>query len=171
MPGKRLAQGRRLRLAGRPVSRGISLRVHAHRRHRRATRALRAGQLGDPPGRCVRRPGVHQPSERRRRVVDPQARRRRMGGFRVDELLLRHRGEGPRRVRDACALDAARNAGAMQGPRLLRQGRVGQMGRRAQSAHPELERPLAQRASDAREAASARNGRSHVPRREAQAID
>ena len=36
---------------------------------------------------------------------------------------------------------------------------------------PELERPLAQRASDAREAASARNGRSHVPRREAQAID
>lgn len=36
---------------------------------------------------------------------------------------------------------------------------------------PELERPLAQRASDAREAASTRNGRSHVPRREAQAID
>lgn len=36
---------------------------------------------------------------------------------------------------------------------------------------PELERPLAQRASDAREAASARNGRSQVPRREAQAID
>ena len=36
---------------------------------------------------------------------------------------------------------------------------------------PELERPLAQRASDAREAASARNGRGHVPRREAQAID
>lgn len=36
---------------------------------------------------------------------------------------------------------------------------------------PELERSLAQRASDAREAASARNGRSHAPRREAQAID
>lgn len=36
---------------------------------------------------------------------------------------------------------------------------------------PEDERPLAKRASDAREAASARNGRSHAPRREAQAID
>ena len=36
---------------------------------------------------------------------------------------------------------------------------------------PEPERPLAQRASDAREAASARNGRSHAPSREAQAID
>lgn len=36
---------------------------------------------------------------------------------------------------------------------------------------PVRERSLADRASDAREAASARNGRSQVPRREAQAID
>ena len=36
---------------------------------------------------------------------------------------------------------------------------------------PKGERSLAQRASDAREAASARNGRSHAPSREAQAID
>ena len=36
---------------------------------------------------------------------------------------------------------------------------------------PDLERSLAERASNAREAVSARDGRGHAPRREAQAID
>lgn len=94
-----------------------------------------------------------------------------MGGFRVDELRLRHRGEGraafetlvrsmqlatPAQCKalDYYDKDASAKWAAEHDPRT-----------------PELERSLAQRASDAREAASARNGRSHAPRREAQAID
>lgn len=104
-------------------------------------------------------------------MVDPQARRRRMGGFRVDELRLRHRGEGPRRVRDACALDAARTPAQCKALDYYDKDASAKWATERNPRTPELERPLAQRASDAREAASARNGRSHVPRREAQAID
>lgn len=55
---------------------------------------------------------------------------------------------------DYCDKDAAAKWAAKQNPRI-----------------PVRERSLADRASDAREAASARNARGHGPRRETQAID
>src|SRR5699024_3511403 len=70
MPGERLAQARRIPLAGRPLPRGIPIRVRENEQRGRAAQLLRARQLGAPPGDRVRGPGIRAAGGRRRRVVD-----------------------------------------------------------------------------------------------------
>lgn len=69
VPGEQLTQARRRRVAGRPVPRGLPLRLRHRARHGRARLILRERSLGYQAGHRLRRPLLHPAGEQRRRVV------------------------------------------------------------------------------------------------------